>query len=620
LAKAGLLRRNLGEEGGTVARSSRVKNVGRLLLILSAGFLAWAAVVAITGGIQWRVAGVLLRSRDPGRPLVIGLALLLMHAVVFRDSFLRDTDRLAGALRRLLPAFALCCALGLGVHAVRYGAFTAGGSDSFGYLSQAYGWADGTMARPQPFPISVPWPAADASLAPLGYSPGPQPHTMAPIYAPGLPLMMATALVLGDCGPFLVVPLCAAVVVWLTFLLGGRTGGPWAGLLAALFVATSPIVLFQSLWSMSDVPSAALWTGAALAALGGSRGSSLAAGLCTTAGLLVRPNLPVMPLIFLAHLALTSRGRERWIRVALFSAPVALAAIAIGTLYTSWHGSPWNLGFGGAGEIFSARNVLPNLTRYPVWLWQSQSPMVLLAFVPLLPRFGRDASGPAVRLCAALFAGTLLSYLVYAPFEEWWYLRFLLPAIPALFVLMSTGMVVLARRLPRVRARVVVTAVTFMMLAYTIRVSQAHGIFGPLQAGERRYADVGTFVHEALPRNAVIFSVQQSGSVRYYSGRMTIRWDLIDRAWTTRAAADVERLGLHPYMVIEDWEMPQMRTWFGLAPDASAPWPLVARLREPVGVSVLDMASRPSAGTVPTALTPGGAPRCGAPRPLSIGR
>ena len=69
---------------------------------------------------------------------------------------------------------------------------------------------------------------------------------MVPSYAPGLPLMMAAALVFGACGPFLVVPLCAALVVWLAFLLGRRTGGPWAGILAALLVATSPIVLFQS--------------------------------------------------------------------------------------------------------------------------------------------------------------------------------------------------------------------------------------------------------------------------------------------------------------------------------------------------------------------------------------
>ena len=592
----------------------------RLLLILSAAFLAWAALVFATGGIQWRIAGVLFRSRDPGRALAIGLVLLLVHAVVFRASFSRDTDRLAAFLLRVLPGLALCCALVLGVHAIRYGTFTAGGSDSFGYVSQAYGWANGTLPRPEAIPISVPWPSGDASLAPLGYRPGPQPHTMVPSYAPGLPLMMAAALVFGACGPFLVAPLCSALMVWLTFLLGRRTGGPWVGILAALFAVTSPIVLFQSLWPMSDVPSAAIWTGAALAALGTRRRSALAAGLWTAAGLLVRPNLPILPLVLLAHLAVSSRGRERWIRLALFSVAAAPAAIAIAALNTAWYGAPWNSGYGAAAQLFSASNIVPNLARYPIWLWQSQSPFVLLALVPLLPRFRGDACQPAVRLCGALFVATLLSYLVYLRFEEWWRVRFLLPAIPAVLVLMSTGLVALGRRLPRPWGRVAVTAVTIMLVAYTTSFSIGHGMFGALKGGERRYVDVGAYIHQALPPNAVIFSVQQSGSVRYYGGRMTVRWDLIDRDWTARAAAELERLGLHPYMVIEDWEVPQMRGWFGIAPDAPVPWPLVARMQEHGGVSVLDLSSQPSVPTVPAALASGGTPLCSAQQPLTIQR
>jgi len=254
------------------------------LLILSAGFFAWAALVLATGGTQWRIAGILFRSRDPGRALAIGLVLFLCAAFFFRESFSRDTDRVAAVLRRALPALALCCALVLGLHAVRYGTFTAGGSDSFAYVSLAYAWANGLLPRALPIPISVPWPSGDASLAPLGYVLGPRPHTMVPSYAPGLPLMMAAALLIGGaCGPFLVVPLCAALTVWLTFLLGRRTGGPWAGILAAMFVVTSPIVLFQSLWPMTDVPAAALWTGAVLSALGGSRRSALTTGLWTAA-------------------------------------------------------------------------------------------------------------------------------------------------------------------------------------------------------------------------------------------------------------------------------------------------------------------------------------------------
>src|SRR5437868_9110109 len=282
---------------------------------------------------------------------------------------------------------------------------------------------------------------------------------------------------------------------------------------------------------MSDVPAAALWTGAALAALSGGRRGALVTGFWTAAGLLVRPDLPIVPLVLLAHLVLSSRlprlsaglstearsakaGNERWIHAGLFLAAVAPAAIAIAALNTAWYGAPWHSGYGAAAEIYTAGSVIPNLARYPVWLWQSQSALILLALVPFLPRLRGDASPPAVRLCGALFLATLACYLPYFAFEEWWYLRFLLPAVPAVLVLLSTGIVTLGRRLPRPWGHVAVTAVTALLLAYTTRFSQAHGIFGTVKEGERRYADVGTYIHQ-LPPNAVILSVQQSGSVRY---------------------------------------------------------------------------------------------------------
>ena len=316
----------------------------------------------------------------------------------------------------------------------------------------------------------------------------------------------------------------------------------------------------------------------------------------------------------------SSRGssRERWIRVALFGAAAFPAAIAIAALNASWYGAPWRSGYGA--DIFSTGNILPNLARYPVWLWRSQSPLILFALVPFLPRFRGDASRPAARLCAAMFIATLLSYLLYYYFETWSFVRFLLPAIPALLVLMATGLVAVGRRLPRPWGHVAVAFVTIVLLVYTTRFSIGQGMFGPLKDGERRYADVGAYIHQALPADAVVFSVQQSGSVRFYGGRVTVRWDLIDRDWTGRAAGEIERLGWHPYMVIEDFELPQMRDWFGLAPDAQIPWPLVARMRAHGGVSVLDMATQRAAGTVPVSLESGGAPLCGEHQPLTIQR
>ena len=607
--------------GSTEGRNcSTISPVRRVLLALSALFLTWAAIVAATGGIQWRIAGVVFRSRDPGRALALALVLFVVQALVFRASFAADTERLIATIRPFLSLLAVICALVFGAHAIRYGSFTAAGADSFGYVSQAYDWASGRLPRPQPLPFEVPWPSGDLSLAPLGYRPGPSGHTMVPTYAPGLPLLMAAALAFGACGPFLVVPICAAFLAGLTFVLGRRAAGPWAGILAAVFAVTSPIVVFMSHAPMSDVPAAALWTAAAVAALRDTRSSAFLTGLLTCAAFLVRPNLPALPVVMFAHLASTTYGRERWIRLALFAAAAAPAPIAIAMLNTAWYGASSNSGYGAAAEIYSIASITPNLARYPVWLWQSQSPLVLLALLPLLPRFARDGFAPAVRLCAALFLATLLSYLPYMYFEEWWYLRFILPGIPALLVLMAAGMVLIGRRLPRPWGRVAVVIASVLLVNYTMRFNLAHGMFDPLKADERRYADVGVYLQQALPSNAVIFSVQHSGSARFYGGRMTIRWDLIDRDWAGRAASEVERLGFHPYMVIEDWELPQMREWFGLPPDAPPPWTLMARMREHGGISVFDLTTQRADAIIPVALASGEAPHCGAQQPLTLER
>ena len=85
--------------------------------------------------------------------------LLVVHAIVFRESFRarhgpggRDVLRRAAAgLRAVLRTR---CSR---VQAVQYGTFTAGGSDSFGYVSQAYGWANGHAAAGRSrLPIAVP--------------------------------------------------------------------------------------------------------------------------------------------------------------------------------------------------------------------------------------------------------------------------------------------------------------------------------------------------------------------------------------------------------------------------------------------------------------------------------
>src|SRR6185369_17896096 len=81
---------------------------------------------------------------------------------------------------------------------------------------------------------------------------------------------------------FWVVPMFAGVLVWATYLLGGRLRSPLIGALAAVLVATSPPVLVQLTDApMSDVPAAALWMVALVLATIDRRVSAFGAGGAT---------------------------------------------------------------------------------------------------------------------------------------------------------------------------------------------------------------------------------------------------------------------------------------------------------------------------------------------------
>ena len=575
----------------------------RGLLGAAAALVTWGLVVAVTGGVDQRVLGIAIRSRDPFRALLAGVALFLVAAVAYRDDCADAMDRIAAFARRFAPALALVAGLALAMHAIVFGTLTAGGSDSYGYVSQAYGWVSGALPKALPIPLSLPFEASDLMQQPLGYRIGPTPHTLVPTYAPGLPLLMAIGLlIVGGPGPFLVVPICSALFVWYTFKLGRMAGGAVTGVLAALVLITSPIILFQSLQPMSDIPAGAMWTAACVHALGGSRRSAFAAGLWAAVGLLVRPNLPLVATAVFVTVAFSARGgRERVLRAVLFSLPILPVVAFVAKLNAMWYGSPLNSGYGSAHELYALANVWPNVRLYMSWLWESQSPWLLLALVPWLPPLGRSFDRPVLLAAALLASATLASYLAYFQWDYWWYLRFLLPGVGALSVMIACGIVVTARAVRPPFGRVAAVAALGFMVTMTLSYAVGKNVFGRIAEGERRYIDIGAFVADRLPENTILFSMQHSGSLRFYSGRHTLRYDWVNKDWAAGVPAATEHAGFHPYLVVDDGELPAVREHFGLPADSVLPWPVVGRTLVAGGVTVFDMASTPSP-VAPTAI------------------
>ena len=486
-------------------------------------------------------------------------------------------------------------------------------------MNQAYDWAEGALPRPVAVGDALPFELSDRMQAPLGYREGPQPGTIVPTYAPGLPLVMAaTVLLFGPCGPFLVVPAGAALFVWLTFKLGVRAGGTAVGLVAAAVLSVSPVVLYQAVWPMSDVPAGAVWTGAALCSLGGRRRDVVAAGLLTAMGILIRPNLVPVALVFIAVLLRAGPHRERLVRLIAFGLPLIPVVVFVGWLNALWFGSPLNSGYGAAGELYRWSNVLPNLKLYGAWLWQAQTPWVLLALVPLLPWCRRSLDGTTVALCALLFAAVAACYASYAQFEVWWYLRFLLPAFGALAVLTAAGLVSLARIVPRPFGSLGAAAALWLLATSCFWFAAREGVFGRVRDSERRYAAFGSFA-AALPPNAALIAVQHSGSLRFHSGRPVVRFDALEYPRSLELPRALERAGHHPFLVIDDAEAASVRARFGVPVDMPLPWPIRARMRELGGVTVYDLAASPSSES-PVALEPAAIGWCDAVRRAPAGR
>ena len=205
-----------------------------------------------------------------------------------------------------------------------WGAFVAGGSDSYCYLNQAELMARGAVRDYEPLAEDPSWPGNFWSFVPAGHMPFGQPvPALVPICPAGYPLIMAAARVTaGRSAMFAVTPLMGGLAVYLMFLLGRRLAGPAAGLLAAALSAASPTFLIQLFQPMNDVTAAALWAAALVAAVSaGARGTLLRRGrrgLLTAAALVVRPNLvPLAAMTGARRRAARQRSHDLTRRLAL---------------------------------------------------------------------------------------------------------------------------------------------------------------------------------------------------------------------------------------------------------------------------------------------------------------
>ena len=558
--------------------------VGALALVAA----VWTIALYLGYGQSIALGPLRISSRNPWRPLWIFFMATAAYAWISGGAALaRDGRRVASTLRAVGRGtlrvydrvehidgrvFALLLVAVALAFEVRFRESTAGGSDAYSYVTQADLWFERVpgLRIEMPLAASAPWPNAFGTFVPFGYRATPDERAIVPVTAPGLSLMMALfKAVGGHCAMFVVVPLTAGLLVWATFDIGRRLGSDALGIGAAWLTVTSPTFLMMSHWIMSDVPAAAFWALSIALALRRSRGAAFGAGLSAATALLIRSNLlPIAAVVFawLGWRDAHEHGRRGWMAPFAFAAGLLPGIVAIAFVNRWLYGSTSASGYGNLSGLFSTANISINVRHYTTWLAETQTPLALAGLAALLIPLRFLWPTPSIRAGAMLLAGVTLAvfavYVAYIPFNDWWYLRFLLPAWPAVFI----GIVALVRApavaYPHLVWLRLVSAP--IVLALGCRGLQTAGHLGvyPTNEGERRYATIAELVHRVTEPNAAIITTAHVGPLRYYAGRLTMRYDILDAAWLDRAVEWLHAEGRHPYILLEEQEVDEFRARF----------------------------------------------------------
>jgi hypothetical protein len=408
----------------------------------------------------------------------------------------------------------------------RMGAY-AGGSDSSGYLNQARLLEKGEIVIPQRFPAEAP-PAAGAGhlYVPLGFHPAPgEEARMVPLYPVGLSLLtLGMARLTGwEVAPAAVMILHLLGGLGVVYLFGRscQLTRPMATLAIAA-IAASPLFVFMGLQLMSDVPSLAWVTLAILLAQESRNRSWLWASWCGFAvgmAVLLRPTNALV--LFPVAVALGADPK----RCAALIAGGLPAAVFLGWYNLTAYGAVFTTGYGNISGAFKLQLIGPTILHYLKWLPLLFSP--LIALVLLLP--WARAVPPRHRLLLTLTPALFLGFYSFYDHthETWWYLRFVLPAIPAAVV----GALMVAQcawdRSGRWATRYGAVAFSASIILIAIfgyswnQRLHAHRVADQ----EVVYPQVAGWAAQNLPAGTAVLAMQASGALFYYTDFPIIRWE-----------------------------------------------------------------------------------------------
>lgn len=401
----------------------------------------------------------------------------------------------------------------------------AAGADASGYMHSARLFVESRLTTPvRPVPELTP--RHPLHITPLGFAVHEVPDRFDPIYPCGFPLQLAVAFLLfGDqIGTGVVVAGAAVAALALCYLLAREFGVAWplagAGALALCF---SPAFVFTSVIPFSDTVATAWTLAAYYCALRSRRARAwaLACGAACAMAVLVRPSC----IVALVAVPLLLPDWRAWLLVALGGAP--------GGAWLLWYqhhlyGDAFSSGYFQLSTAFGRESFLPTQKNYGVWL-PRLFPAALLAVLLIRWLPWRERT----RDLLALFLWFTALYLFYSFYDvsqqAWWYLRFILPGLPALIVLAMLAVQRLAERLAIRRRKPAVFATALVIAASPLAVFAywEHELHVRLlKPYQQLYLDVPAWLNRHCPPGSMVAGLTLTGSVYYYTQFPVLRYDL----------------------------------------------------------------------------------------------
>jgi hypothetical protein len=211
--------------------------------------------------------------------------------------------------------------------------------------------------------------------------------------------------------------------------------------------------------------------------------------------------------------------------------------------------------------VYHLSNVAPNIRNYLSWLIETHSWAILIAFaVPVLVP-GTPQQKTLMWMFVAVFVVVFALYLPYMQFEGWPYARFLLPGSLLLLILLPAGFERLARIAVGRPSHWIAMAAVVFLVAHNAQEARRRGVTTS-RRDVGRARRIAEFVNANAPSDAVVMAISHSGSIRFYTGRTTIRYDFLEPDGLDRAVAFLETSGHPVFIAVDGWEEPQFKKRF----------------------------------------------------------